>query len=117
MSIQVGVRVRPFNAREKERESECVIQMPGQNQTKIKDEQGKERTLHLIIAFGHMMAIKFLMMVTYNQLMKNMPIKKSFRCCWKTNFRKCMGRISLLFICIWTNRFRKIIFNGWLWSK
>ena len=44
MSIQVGVRVRPFNAREKERESECVIQMPGQNQTKIKDESGKERT-------------------------------------------------------------------------
>ena len=44
MSIQVGVRVRPFNGREKERESECVIQMPGQNQTKIKDEQGKERT-------------------------------------------------------------------------
>ena len=44
MSIQVGVRVRPFNASEKERESECVIQMPGQNQTKIKDEQGKERT-------------------------------------------------------------------------
>ena len=44
MSIQVGVRVRPFNAREKERESECVIQMPGQNQTKIKDENGKERT-------------------------------------------------------------------------
>ena len=44
MRIQVGVRVRPFNAREKERESECVIQMPGQNQTKIKDESGKERT-------------------------------------------------------------------------
>jgi len=44
MSIQVGVRVRPFNAREKERESECIIQMPGQNQTKIHDENGKERT-------------------------------------------------------------------------
>ena len=44
MSIQVGVRVRPFNSREKEKESECVIQMPGQNQTKIKDEAGKERT-------------------------------------------------------------------------
>ena len=44
MSIQVGVRVRPFNSREKERESECIIQMPGQNQTKIKDENGKERT-------------------------------------------------------------------------
>ena len=45
MSIQVGVRVRPFNAREKERESECVIQMPGNNQTKIKEQEtGKERT-------------------------------------------------------------------------
>jgi len=44
MSIQVGVRVRPFNAREKDRESECVIKMPGNNQTKIHDENGKERT-------------------------------------------------------------------------
>jgi len=44
MSIQVGVRVRPFNSREKERESECIIQMPGNNQTKIHDENGKERT-------------------------------------------------------------------------
>ena len=44
MSIQVGVRVRPFNTREKEHHSECIIEMPGQNQTKIKDETGKERT-------------------------------------------------------------------------
>lgn len=44
MSIQVGVRVRPFNAREKDRESECIIKMPGNNQTKIHDENGKERT-------------------------------------------------------------------------
>ena len=44
MSIQVGVRVRPFNTREKEHQSECIIEMPGQNQTKIKDENGKERT-------------------------------------------------------------------------
>ena len=44
MSIQVGVRVRPFNTREKDHHSECIIEMPGQNQTKIKDETGKERT-------------------------------------------------------------------------
>ena len=44
MSIQVGVRVRPFNTREKDHNSECIIEMPGQNQTKIKDENGKERT-------------------------------------------------------------------------
>ena len=44
MSIQVGVRVRPFNTREKDHQSECIIEMPGQNQTKIKDETGKERT-------------------------------------------------------------------------
>ena len=43
MSIQVGVRVRPFNGREKERESECVIEMPGNNQTVIKDELGREK--------------------------------------------------------------------------
>ena len=42
MSIQVGVRVRPFNTREKEHQSECIIEMPGQNQTKIKDENGKD---------------------------------------------------------------------------
>ena len=44
MSIQVGVRVRPFNAREKERESHCIIEMPGNNQTKIYDEAGKGKT-------------------------------------------------------------------------
>ena len=43
MSIQVGVRVRPFNGREKERESECIIDMPGNNQTVIKDELGREK--------------------------------------------------------------------------
>ena len=43
MSIQVGVRVRPFNSREKERESECIIEMPGNNQTIIKDELGREK--------------------------------------------------------------------------
>ena len=43
MSIQVGVRVRPFNSREKERESECIIEMPGNNQTVIKDELGREK--------------------------------------------------------------------------
>lgn len=43
MSVKVGVRVRPFNSREKERESHCIIEM-NQNQTKIKDELGQEKT-------------------------------------------------------------------------
>jgi len=43
MSIQVGVRVRPFNSREKDRESVCIIEMPGNNQTIIKDELGREK--------------------------------------------------------------------------
>jgi len=49
MSVQVGVRVRPFNAREKKKESECIISMPGENQTRIKDEKGKEK----IYTFDH----------------------------------------------------------------
>ena len=44
MSIVVGVRVRPFNQREKQRESVCCIDMPGNNQTKIVDDTGKEKT-------------------------------------------------------------------------
>ena len=44
MSIVVGVRVRPFNQREKARESICCIDMPGNNQTKIFDDTGKEKT-------------------------------------------------------------------------
>ena len=43
MSIVVGVRVRPFNTREKERQSICCIEMPGGNQTIIRDELGKEK--------------------------------------------------------------------------
>lgn len=46
MSIVVGVRVRPFNAREKDRESVCCIEMPGGNQTIIRDELGKEKKIH-----------------------------------------------------------------------
>ena len=49
MSVQVGVRVRPFNAREKKQESECIISMPGENQTRIMDEKGKEK----IYTFDH----------------------------------------------------------------
>ena len=43
MSIVVGVRVRPFNTREKDRNSVCCIEMPGANQTIIHDELGKEK--------------------------------------------------------------------------
>ena len=43
MSIVVGVRVRPFNTREKDRNSICCIEMPGSNQTIIRDELGKEK--------------------------------------------------------------------------
>jgi len=43
MSIVVGVRVRPFNAREKDRNSICCIEMPGGNQTIIRDDLGKEK--------------------------------------------------------------------------
>ena len=43
MSIVVGVRVRPFNAREKDRNSVCCIEMPGANQTIIRDDLGKEK--------------------------------------------------------------------------
>ena len=43
MSVKVGVRVRPFNAREKDRESVCIIEMI-QNQTKIRDELGQDKT-------------------------------------------------------------------------
>ena len=44
MSIVVGVRVRPFNTREKDRNSVCCIEMPGNNQTKIIDDTGKDKT-------------------------------------------------------------------------
>ena len=44
MSIVVVLRVRPFNQREKQRESVCCIDMPGNNQTKILDDTGKEKT-------------------------------------------------------------------------
>ena len=40
MSVQVGVRVRPFNTREKDNNSVCVIEMIG-NQTIIKNELGQ----------------------------------------------------------------------------
>ena len=43
MSVQVGVRVRPFNAREKKLSSKCIISMPGENQTHITNEKEKEK--------------------------------------------------------------------------
>ncbi len=43
MSVQVGVRVRPFNTREKDNNSVCVIEMNG-NQTTIKNELGQPHT-------------------------------------------------------------------------
>ena len=44
MRVKVAVRVRPFNTREKQNDSTSVIIMPGNNQTKIIDENGKEKT-------------------------------------------------------------------------
>ena len=43
MSVQVGVRVRPFNTREKNLSSKCIISMPGENQTHITKEKDKEK--------------------------------------------------------------------------
>ena len=43
MSVQVGVRVRPFNAREKKLSSKCIISMPGENQTHITNDKEKEK--------------------------------------------------------------------------
>ena len=55
MSIVVGVRVRQFNTREKDRNSVCCIDMPGGNQTIIRDDLGKEKNSLSIIVFGLMM--------------------------------------------------------------
>ena len=43
MSVQVGVRVRPFNTREKNLSCKCIISMPGENQTHIINEKDKEK--------------------------------------------------------------------------
>ena len=43
MSVQVAVRVRPFNTREKNLQSKCIISMPGENQTHIINEKDKEK--------------------------------------------------------------------------
>ena len=44
MRVKVAVRERHFNTREKQNDSTSVIIMPGNNQTKIIDENGKEKT-------------------------------------------------------------------------
>ena len=59
MSIKVGVRVRPFNDREKKNNSVCIIEMNSQNQTKIKDEKGNEKTFTFDILFGLMTVLKY----------------------------------------------------------
>ena len=76
MSIVVGVRVRPFNTREKDRNSVCCIQMPGGNQTIITDDLGKEKKFTFDHSFGLMMVITHYQMVIWNPLMINMQIKK-----------------------------------------
>ena len=43
MSVQVGVRVRPFNTREKNLSCKCIISMPGENQTHIINKSDKEK--------------------------------------------------------------------------
>jgi len=48
MSVKVAVRVRPFNAREKD--SQCIIDMNGQTTT-IKDEIGQERSFTFDYSF------------------------------------------------------------------
>ena len=50
MSIQVAVRVRPFNTREKEKESKCIISMSGPSTT-IHDDVGQEKTFTFDYSF------------------------------------------------------------------
>ena len=50
MSVKVAVRVRPYNQREKERESSCCIEMNGKS-TIIKDELGQEKTFAFDYSF------------------------------------------------------------------
>ena len=50
MSVKVAVRVRPFNTREKDNNSNCCIEMI-QNQTTIKDELGQPRTFTFDYSF------------------------------------------------------------------
>jgi hypothetical protein len=50
MSVKVAVRVRPFNQREKERESTCVIHMSG-NTTTIKDDLGQDKNFAFDYSF------------------------------------------------------------------
>ena len=50
MSVKVAVRVRPFNTREKDNNSNCCIEMI-ENQTTIKDELGQPRTFTFDYSF------------------------------------------------------------------
>ena len=51
MSVQVGVRVRPFNTREKNLQSKCIISMPGENQTHIINDKEKEKVFTFDYSF------------------------------------------------------------------
>ena len=51
MSVQVGVRVRPFNMREKNLQSKCIISMPGENQTHIINDKEKEKVFTFDYSF------------------------------------------------------------------
>ena len=59
MSVQVGVRVRPFNTREKNLSCKCIISMPGENQTHIINEKDKEKIFTFDYSFWSMMITKF----------------------------------------------------------
>ena len=44
-NVKVAVRVRPFNAREKERSATCIIQMNGKTTTITSPETGEAKNL------------------------------------------------------------------------
>ena len=50
MSIQVAVRVRPFNSREKEKTSKCIISISGPSTT-ITDDLLQEKTFTFDYSF------------------------------------------------------------------
>ena len=36
---------------------------------------------------------------------------------WQGGTGKCMERLQLLTVCLWSNRFREILLYGWIWTK
>lgn len=76
-SVKVAVRVRPFNSRETDKESKCIIQMSGNTTSKYPDQSIVPKLLALRVYFQMHVHVLIILTLFVAELMDWKTLRKA----------------------------------------